>query len=38
MTIAAEQARTGPCGLAGTLAAWVAEARMGDAAQETRSP
>ena len=37
MTITAEQARTGPCGPAGTLVAWVADARMGDAAQETRS-
>jgi len=37
MTTAAEQARTGPYGPAGTLAAWVADARMGDAAQETRS-
>ena len=38
MTIAAEQARTGPCGPVGTLAAWVADARLGAAAQETRSP
>jgi hypothetical protein len=37
MTITAEQARTDPCGPAGTLARWAADARMGDAAQETRS-
>ena len=37
MTITAEQARTDACGPAGTLATWVADVRMGDAAQETRS-
>jgi hypothetical protein len=37
MTTTAEQARTGLCGPAGTLAAWVADVMMGDAAQETRS-
>jgi hypothetical protein len=37
MTITAEQARTDQCGPAGTLATWVADARMGDAALETRS-
>ena len=37
MTITAEQAPTDPYGTAGTLATWVADVRMGDAAQETRS-
>jgi len=37
MTITVEQARTDPCGPAGTLVTGVADVRMGDAAQETRS-
>jgi hypothetical protein len=37
MTITAEQAGTDPCAPAGTLATWVADVRMGDAAQETGS-
>jgi hypothetical protein len=37
MTITGEQARTDSCGPAGTLATWVADVRMGDAAQETGS-
>jgi hypothetical protein len=37
MTITAEQARTDPYGPAGSLATWVADVRVGDAAQETRS-
>jgi hypothetical protein len=38
MTITAEQARTDSYGPAGTLAPWVADVRMGDGAEETRSP
>ena len=37
MTVTAQQAGTEPGGSAGTLAMWVADVRMGDAAQETRS-
>ena len=37
MTITAEQAGTDPCGPAGALVTWAANARLGDAAQETRS-
>ena len=37
MTITAQQAWTDACGPAGTLATWVADVRVGDAAQETRS-
>ena len=35
MTVTAQQAGTEPGGSAGTLATWVADVRMGDAAQET---
>ena len=38
MTITAEQARKDPYEPAGTLATWVADVRMGDAAQEMCSP